>query len=62
MGKRITVADGYAVYVNGEQVTGGTTVPVDDTTADHWIARGWATEAKPTKATAKAIKPRSRKP
>ncbi len=45
-GKRITVNKGWAVYLNGEQVPGGETVAVDQDTAEHWIARGWATEAK----------------
>ncbi len=54
MGKRITINEGWAVYVNDDQVPGGNTVAVDDDTADHWIARGWATEAKPVKAAAKA--------
>lgn len=82
MGKRITITEGYAVYVNGDQVPGGATVAVDQDTAEHWIARGWAVEAKaatkpqakaPAKAaakapagtrapSAKAAKPRARKP
>lgn len=47
MGKRVTVTDGYAVYVNGEQIHGGDTIVLDQATAEHWVARGWAVEAKP---------------
>lgn len=46
----MTVADGWAVFHDGEHRTGGTTVEVDEATADLWLERGWAHRAgdKPT--------------
>ncbi len=45
--RRVTVNDGWAVYVHGEQVNGGQTVDLDTDTAEYWIDRGWATAADP---------------
>jgi len=42
--KKVTVrvVAGWAVYVDGEQVSGPAEVDVDPDTAAHWISRGWA--------------------
>lgn len=38
----VRIADGWGVYVDAEQRTGGEVVEVDAATAEHWIGRGWA--------------------
>lgn len=50
---RVTVAEGWAVYVHGQQHSGGDTVEMDTDTALHWIRRGWAVEATGTTTKAK---------
>jgi hypothetical protein len=46
---KMTVADGWAVFHDGEHRTGGTVVEFDQATANHWLERGWARLAdKPT--------------
>ncbi len=46
---KMTVADGYAVYVDGEQRSGGSTVHVPADLAEKWQTAGWVTPAdKPT--------------
>lgn len=54
---RVTVAAGYAVYVHGEQHSGGDVVEMDTDTAQQWVRRGWAVEATEP---AKQPKPRTR--
>ncbi len=39
---RVTVADGWAVYVNGEQRGGGSVVEVPADVAEQWQQLGWA--------------------
>ncbi len=39
---KMTVTDGWAVYVDGEQHGGGSVVEVDTATASRWAERGWA--------------------
>ncbi len=39
---RLVVADGWAVFVDGEQHNGGTEVDVPADLAEHWTERGWA--------------------
>ena len=46
----VTVADGWAVFHDGQQHSGGTVLTVDATKAEQWIANGWATPAPPVKA------------
>jgi hypothetical protein len=39
---RMTVTDGWAVYVDGEQHGGGSVVDVPADLAEQWQERGWA--------------------
>ncbi len=38
----VTVAHGWAVFIDGRHHVGGERLKVDQATADHWINRGWA--------------------
>ena len=52
----VTVVDGWAVYADGEQHSGGSTLEVPPGTAEQWTAQGWVQPA----ATAKAARRRPR--
>lgn len=41
----VIVVEGWAVYAEGRQRTGGERVQVDAALAKHWCARGWAEPA-----------------
>ena len=43
----VEVCHGWAVTVDGEQVTGGTAVDVPADQAAEWVARGWVALADP---------------
>ena len=43
---KVTVTDGYALYVHGQHHVGGQTVDVPADLAEKWTAKGWASEAK----------------
>ena len=47
---KVTVADGFAVYVDGEQRSGGSTVDVPTDLAEQWERAGWVVRdsAKPS--------------
>ena len=47
----LVVADGWSVFVDGQQRSAGDTVRVDPDTAEHWLGRGWVEPVKePVKA------------
>lgn len=47
---KMTVTDGCAVYVDGEQLSGGSTVDVPADPAEEWQRAGWVARdsAKPS--------------
>jgi hypothetical protein len=52
----LVVADGWSVFVDGQQRSAGDTVRVDPDTAEHWLRRGWVEPVKKTPV--KAAPPR----
>ncbi len=42
---KVTVSDGWAVYVDGEQHAGGADVAVPTDVADKWQRQGWVARA-----------------
>jgi hypothetical protein len=44
----LVVADGWSVFVDGQQRSAGDTVRVDPDTAEHWLRRGWVEPVKKT--------------
>lgn len=46
MSARVTVSEPFRVVIDGAVYTGGDTLEVDDTEAEHLIANGWAAPAK----------------
>jgi hypothetical protein len=46
----VEVCHGWAVTVDGEQVTGGTVVDVPADQAAGWVAKGWVALADPAPA------------
>lgn len=52
----VVIADGWAVFHNGQQHHGGTALEVDVPTAEQWLAAGWAvTPPKKTSRSREAI-------
>ncbi len=53
----VTIAHGWAVFIDGRHHGGGERVEADQATAEHWIRRGWgrtsAEDSRPRKATSK---------
>ena len=58
---KVKVVDGYAVFVDGEQRSGGEVVEVPADVAEKWVRAGFAepVKAPPAKATARRRKPQS---
>jgi hypothetical protein len=46
----VTVVDGWAVFADGEQRTGGSVVDVPVDLSEQWEAAGWVTRGKKSTA------------